>query len=30
MAAILELLGQLGIVEVVRTGKAAMARSKKH
>jgi len=30
IAAILELLGQLGIVEVVRTGKAAMARSKKH
>lgn len=30
IAAILELLGQLGIVEVARTGKAALARSKKH
>jgi len=30
IAAILELLGQLGVVEVARTGKAAMARSKKH
>jgi len=28
--AILDLLGHLGIVEVVRTGKAAIARSKKH
>lgn len=30
IAAILELLGQLGISEVARTGKVAMARSKKH
>lgn len=30
IAAILELLGQLGINEVARTGKVAMARSKKH
>jgi len=30
IAAILELLGQLGITEVARTGKAAMARAKKH
>jgi acetolactate synthase-1/3 small subunit len=30
IAAILELLGQLGIVEVARTGKVAMARSRKH
>jgi acetolactate synthase-1/3 small subunit len=30
IAAILELLGQLGIVEVARTGKAALSRSKKH
>jgi acetolactate synthase-1/3 small subunit len=30
IAAILELLGQIGIVEVARTGKAALARSKKH
>ncbi len=28
--AILELLGQIGIVEVARTGKAALARAKKH
>ncbi len=28
--AVLELLGQIGIVEVARTGKAALARSKKH
>jgi acetolactate synthase-1/3 small subunit len=28
--AILDLLGHLGIVEVVRTGKAAIARSQKH
>ncbi len=28
--AIMELLEQLGIVEVARTGKAALARSKKH
>jgi acetolactate synthase-1/3 small subunit len=28
--AILELLGQLGISEVARTGKVAMARSRKH
>ncbi|ABK18657.1 acetolactate synthase small subunit [Syntrophobacter fumaroxidans] len=28
--AIMELLGQIGIVEVARTGKAALARSKKH
>ncbi|MCK8601721.1 acetolactate synthase small subunit [Syntrophobacteraceae bacterium DRH4] len=30
IAAILELLGQLGITEVARTGKVAMARAKKH
>jgi acetolactate synthase I/III small subunit len=30
ISAILELLGQIGIVEVARTGKAALARSKKH
>jgi acetolactate synthase-1/3 small subunit len=30
IAAILELLGQIGIVELARTGKAALARSKKH
>lgn len=30
ISAILELLGQLGIVEVARTGKAALSRSKKH
>ncbi|NTV35163.1 MAG: acetolactate synthase small subunit, partial [Deltaproteobacteria bacterium] len=30
IAAIIELLGQIGIVEVARTGKAALARSKKH
>jgi acetolactate synthase-1/3 small subunit len=30
IAAILELLGQLGVVEVARTGKVAMARSRKH
>lgn len=30
IAAIMELLGQIGIVEVARTGKAALARSKKH
>jgi acetolactate synthase-1/3 small subunit len=30
IAAILELLGQLGVVEVARTGKAALSRSKKH
>lgn len=30
ISAILELLGQLGIVEVARTGKVALARSKKH
>jgi acetolactate synthase I/III small subunit len=30
IAAILELFGQLGITEVARTGKVAMARSKKH
>lgn len=28
--AIMELLGQIGIVEVARTGKAALARAKKH
>ncbi|WP_123290559.1 acetolactate synthase small subunit [Desulfosoma caldarium] len=28
--AILELLGQIGVVEVARTGKAALARAKKH
>jgi acetolactate synthase I/III small subunit len=30
IAAIMELLSQIGIVEVARTGKAALARSKKH
>ena len=30
IAAIMELLGQIGIVEVARTGKAALARSKKY
>jgi len=30
ISAIMELLGQMGIVEVARTGKAALARSKKH
>jgi acetolactate synthase-1/3 small subunit len=30
ISAILELFGQLGIVEVARTGKVALARSKKH
>jgi acetolactate synthase I/III small subunit len=30
IAAILELLEQIGIVELARTGKAALARSKKH
>ncbi len=30
IAAILELLGQLGVTEVARTGKVAMARAKKH
>ncbi len=30
IGAIMELLGQVGIVEVARTGKAALARSKKH
>jgi acetolactate synthase-1/3 small subunit len=30
ISAILELLAQLGIVEVARTGKVALARSKKH
>jgi len=30
ISAILELLGQVGIVEVARTGKVALARSKKH
>ncbi len=30
IGAIMELLGQIGIVEVARTGKAALARSKKH
>lgn len=30
ISAILELLGEMGIVEVARTGKAALARSKKH
>ena len=30
IAALMELLGQIGIVEVARTGKAALARSKKH
>ncbi|NLI80735.1 MAG: acetolactate synthase small subunit [Deltaproteobacteria bacterium] len=30
IAAIIELLDQIGIVEIARTGKAALARSKKH
>jgi acetolactate synthase-1/3 small subunit len=30
IGAILELLGQIGIVELARTGKAALARAKKH
>jgi acetolactate synthase-1/3 small subunit len=30
IAAILELLSQIGIVELARTGKAALARAKKH
>lgn len=30
ISAIIELLGEIGIVEVARTGKAALARSKKH
>ena len=30
IGAIMELLSQIGIVEVARTGKAALARSKKH
>ncbi len=30
ISAILELLGQMGIVELARTGKVALARSKKH
>jgi acetolactate synthase I/III small subunit len=30
ISAVIELLGQMGIVEIARTGKAAMARSKKH
>ena len=30
IAAILELLGQIGVAEVARTGKAALPRSKKH
>lgn len=30
ISAILELLGQIGIVEVARTGKAALPRAKKH
>jgi len=30
IAAILELLGQIGVTEVARTGKVAMARAKKH
>lgn len=30
ISAVMELLGQIGIVEIARTGKAALARSKKH
>lgn len=30
IAAILELLGQIGVTEVARTGKVAMARARKH
>jgi acetolactate synthase I/III small subunit len=30
ISAIIELLNQMGIVEIARTGKAALARSKKH
>jgi len=30
IAAILELLGQIGVAEVARTGKVALPRSKKH
>jgi acetolactate synthase-1/3 small subunit len=30
ISAIIELLSQMGIVEIARTGKAALARSKKH
>jgi acetolactate synthase-1/3 small subunit len=30
ISAIIELLSQIGIVEIARTGKAALARSKKH